>query len=76
MNPKLSKKLKKIGIVTMPTKPKYNYDIKKIAALESKGLSIREIARIEGWPEGGTHQWIKRNYDRVVTYLNKGVSDE
>jgi len=51
----------------MPTKPKYNYDIEKIEALQNDGLSIRAIARKMGWPEDNTQQWINRNYKKVVS---------
>ncbi len=53
----------------MPTKPKYDYDIEKIEALENEGLSIREIARRQEWPETNTQQWIHRNYKRIVKYV-------
>lgn len=51
----------------MPTKPKYNYDIKQIEALQNEGLSVREIARRQQWPEDNTQQWINRNYTKHVT---------
>lgn len=55
----------------MPTKPKHNYDIDKIQALENEGNSIRGVARILGLPEVSTQAWIKRNYNRVVVYIKK-----
>lgn len=55
----------------MPSKPKYTYDIRLIEKLENKGLSIREIARFNKWPECNTQQWINRNYNKVVKYTKK-----
>lgn len=65
-----------LGVGEMPTKPKYNYDIKKIEELESdtqerKGLSIRAIARKMKWPEDNTQQWINRNYRKTIKYTPK-----
>ena len=50
---------------------KYEYDIKKIERLENNGMSIRGIARMLGWPECNTNQWIKRNYYKVIKYNKK-----
>ena len=49
---------------------KYSYDIKIIEeGLNSvPPLSIREIARRNGWPEDNTHHWLKRNYVRNIRY--------
>ncbi len=57
----------------MTRNQKYNYDIKKIQALENKGVSIRAIARKHGWDEDNTQQWIHRHFKRVikVTYIPK-----
>lgn len=55
----------------MPSKPKFNYDIDKIEALENEGLSIRAIGRKLGWPGPNTQQWIKRNFKRIVKYVPK-----
>jgi len=55
----------------MPTKPKYDYDIKKIEALQNEGLSIRAIARQLGWQEDSTQQWLNRNYKRVFKFVKK-----
>lgn len=62
----------------MPTKPKYDYDIHKIEALENQdeGLSIRAIARKLGWPGPNTQQWIKRNFKRIVKYVPKNKPND
>lgn len=65
----------------MPSKPKCNYDIQKIAALENeaqeqgKRISIREIARRNNWDEDNTQQWIHRNWIKVTRYIERGFSD-
>ena len=57
----------------MPTKPKYEYDIKKIEdGCNSKPrLSIRAVARANNWPEASTCHWVKRNYSRITKYVEK-----
>ena len=52
-------------------KPWTKYDIDKITELENQGMSIRAIARKMGWNQSNTHQWIKRNYRKVITYVSK-----
>ena len=60
----------------MPRKPENEYDIILIQELENIGLSIREIARINGWPEGPTGAWIRRNYTREVDIKVKYIKKE
>lgn len=50
----------------MPNKQKYNYDIKIIQDGLNIGLSINEIARLNGWPQANTHQWLIRNYEKSI----------
>jgi transposase len=50
---------------------KYKYDIKIIEKLANEGLSIREIARKNGWCEIATQQWINRNYKKTINYTKK-----
>ncbi len=58
----------------MPTKPKHNYDIEKIAELQSdtdttKGVSLRGAARQLGLPEIATQAWVNRNFKKIVKYI-------
>lgn len=46
----------------MSRRRKYNYDIKIIEEMESKGHSLRSIARKNGWCQCNTISWVKRNY--------------
>jgi len=49
----------------MTRKQKYDYDIKKIEALQNQGMSVRAIARKFGWNEDNTQQWINWNFDKT-----------
>ena len=61
----------------MPTKPKYNYDIRAIQALENQARSqgrepsLRSIYRELGYPETLAHLWKLRNYVGEITYSPK-----
>ena len=51
----------------MPSKPKYDYDINVIMALQTetstkKRMSLRAIAKKMGWSQQGTIDWVTRNY--------------
>lgn len=65
----------------MGRKTKYSYDINIIERLENSfDYSIREIARLNGWPEIGTQAWINRHYDKEVSktvrYIKKRDSND
>jgi len=53
----------------MPPKPKYNYDIQIIRQMRNHGRSMREIARVNGWPEIALQAWVNRNYREFVEYV-------
>jgi len=55
----------------MPTKPKYNYDIKIIKQMRNQGHSMREVARLNDWPEIALQAWVNRNYYELLDYMPK-----
>ena len=53
----------------MPSKPIYEYNIKVIEDMQNtKGLSLRAVARALGFPECSMIQWLNRNYNKIIKY--------
>ena len=59
-------------VKSVPKEPTYKYNIEDIERMMNEGKTTRDIAKVYGCAQASLIGYLKRNFNKVVTFVPKG----